>query len=250
MDKLVSGARVKIEASAELAGSGVAGTAPNVDVLLRACGMAAVATASVSVAYNPISAGFESATLYFNQDGLLHKATGSRGTWSLEMTAKGIPKLKFTMTGIYNPVVDAAQLAPTFSAVQIPVLVGPATTIALHGFSGRVQSLNINLGANIAYRELVNYKGVELTDRDVEGDITLEMPTIAAKNWFDAALTVGTGALAVVHGATAGNIVQIDAPRGSVNSPAYEYADGITMLKMGIALTPLAGNDEIKLTFR
>ncbi|MDW5417745.1 phage tail tube protein [Iodobacter sp. CM08] len=249
-DKLLSGARVKIEATVELTGSGAAGTAPNFDALLRACGMAAVTTASVSVAYNPISAGFESATIYYNQDGLLHKATGCRGTWTLGASAKGIPTLKFSLTGIYNPVVDAAALAPTFSAVQIPLLIGAPTTATLHGFSGRLQSLNINLGANIAYRELVGYKGVEITDRDVEGDITIEMPTIATKDWFSAALNVSTGALAVQHGTVAGNIVQIDGARVSVNSPSYEDSDGFVMLKMGLALTPVTGNDEVKLTFR
>ncbi|MCX7208187.1 MAG: phage tail tube protein [Proteobacteria bacterium] len=249
-DKIISGSRVKIEVEVELTGSGAAGTAPNVDALLRACGMAVVTTAGVSVVYTPISGGFESATMYYNQDGLLHKVTGGRGTWALALKAKALPTLKFSMTGLYNPVVDAAMLASTFSAVQVPLPVGSATTVSLHGYAGRMDALNINLGASAVYRELVGYRGVEISDRAVEGDISIEMPPIAAKDWFSAALNTNVGTLAVTHGITAGNIVQVDGPRVSVNSPAYEESDGVVMLKMGLSLTPLAGNDDVKLTFR
>jgi hypothetical protein len=250
-EKLTAAARVKIEATVELTGSGAAGTVPNVDALLRACGMAAVTTAGVSVAYNPVSGAFESATLYFNQDGLLHKCTGSRGTWSIDMKTKAIPTLKFSMTGIYSPVVDAAAPASVYSGVQTPVIVGAATTVSLHGFAGAVESLNINLGVNVAYRELINNsKSIAITDRASDGDITLEMPTVAAKDWFAAVMAVNTGPLSVVHGSVAGNIVQIDGPKVSVNSPSYSDSDGNVMLKMNTLFVPNVGNDEIKLIFR
>lgn len=250
-DKLPGGARVKIECTAELTGSGAVGVVPNIDALLRACGMAAVTTAATKVDYTPVSGGFESATMYYNQDGLLHKATGCRGTWSLDLKAKGIPKIKFSFTGIYNPVTDTAMLAPTYTAAQTPVLVSTVnTTTTLHGFAGKVESLSADCGNDVVYRELVGAKSVEITNRAVAGEIVIEMPTVAAKDWFGIAVASTTGALAIQHGTVAGNIVEISAPKVSVNNPSYQDGDGYVMLKMGMAITPNLGNDEIKLTFR
>ncbi|WP_027469174.1 phage tail tube protein [Deefgea rivuli] len=252
-DKLPGGARVKIDCTVEMTGSGAAGTVPNIDVLLRACGMAAVITASIKVEYTPVSGAFESATLYYNQDGLLHKATGCRGTWSLDLTAKDIAKLKLSFTGIYSPVTDAAMLVPTYAAVQTPVVVSAASTaVTLHGFAGKVESMSADCGNEVVYRELigVNAKSVEITNRAVVGEITMEMPTVTAKDWFAIAMAATSGVLAIQHGTVAGNIVAIDAPKVSVNNPSYQDSDGYTMLKMGLAITPNAGNDEIKLTFK
>jgi hypothetical protein len=38
---------------------------------------------SANVGYKPVSESFESSTIYFNNDGVLHKATGCRGTFNL-----------------------------------------------------------------------------------------------------------------------------------------------------------------------
>ncbi len=250
-DKLPGGARVKIDVTVELTGSGAAGTVPNEDVLLRACGLAAVVTAGQRVEYNPVSGGFESATLYFNQDGLLHRALGCRGTWSLDLKAKEIPKLKFSMTGIYQPVTDTAMLTPTLAGVTTPVLVSTAnTTASIHGYAGRVESISVDGGNEVTYRELIGYTAVEITNRDVTGAVSMEMPTIAQKNWFDIALKATTGTVAIVHGTVPGNIVQIDAPKVSVNNPTYQDSSGTVMLGANLAFTPNAGNDEIKLTFK
>lgn len=250
-DKLVGGARVKIDVTCELTGAGAAGTVPNVDVLLRACGMAAVATAGQRVEYNPISGGFESATLYFNQDGLLHKATGCRGTWTIDLKTKDIPKIKFSFTGLYNPVTDTAMLVPTYTAVQTPVVVSTAaTTISIHGFAAKVESASIDLGHSVNYRELIGVRSVEIADRAAAGSVVMEMPAVAAKDWFDIVLKGTTGAVAIQHGTAAGNIVAIDAVKASVNSPSYSEADGYTMLNASLALTPNTGNDELKLTFK
>ena len=59
-----------------------------------------------------------------------------------------------------------------------------------------------------------------------------------------------TGALQMIHGTSAGNIVQIDAPVVQLLSPSYADSNGILMLNMQLALIPDAGDDELTLTVR
>ena len=81
--QLLANTRVSITFQVELAGSGTAGTPPRYGALLRACGLLEAVVASTSVTYTPRSAGFESATIYFNNDGIRHVLTGCRGTFKL-----------------------------------------------------------------------------------------------------------------------------------------------------------------------
>ena len=72
----------------ELKGSGVATTPPEVGVLFRACAMQeTIGGSSVSYAPESTPSGFESITIYAYLDGLLHKSTGARGTFELQLTA-------------------------------------------------------------------------------------------------------------------------------------------------------------------
>ena len=72
---------------------------------------------------------------------------------------------------------------------------------------------------------------------------------MATKDWWTSIKNVTTGALALVHGTTAGNKVQIDAPNVQLITPQYQDQDGIAMLQCGLVFAPGAsGNDEIKIT--
>ena len=55
------------------------------------------------VVYTPVSATFGSVTLHYNIDGVLHRLTGCRGTFSLNTEVGAIPTLDFTMTGSTTP---------------------------------------------------------------------------------------------------------------------------------------------------
>ena len=64
----------------EMAGSGTVATAPAWAPALIACGFAQTLTATVRADYTPISTAFDSATIYWHDDGVFHKAVGCRGT--------------------------------------------------------------------------------------------------------------------------------------------------------------------------
>lgn len=244
------GTYVRIEFSVELAGAGAAGTAPAYGPLLRACGMAETITASTDVAYEPVSAGYESASLYYNLDGVRHIALGVRGTVSLSLTPKQIPRLRFVMTGLLGTITDTALPTVNVSAFQRPVPVSDAnSTLSLHGLAAVTESISIDLAHTVEPRFLIGSESVVITDRKTTGSAVVEATSLATKNWFSIAQARTRGALALQHGTVAGNIVKIDAPQVEIGRPTQGQTQGILNYTLPLMLCPSsAGDDELKIT--
>lgn len=250
-EKLPTGIFSKVDFSCEIAGSGAAGTAPGWGTLLRACAFSETITAATKVEYKPVTDNLESATIYVNRDGVLHKLTGARGTVKLDMTVDGIPKFAFSFTGLFNPVTDATMPAVVLGGWQVPLPVNKSNTptFTLHGYAAKAQALNIDMAGAITGKSLLNDTDtVLMTDRKPAGKVVMEATTVAQKDWWTAIKSVTTGALAVVHGTTAGNKVQIDAPRVQIFNPSYSDYQGILMLNGDLVLAPNTGNDELVIT--
>lgn len=252
-DQLLANSRVLCSFEVELAGSGTAGTAPRYDALLKACGMSATIVASTSVTYAPVSASFSSCTIVYNVDGVQHKLTGARGTVTMNCELGQIPTLQFEMTGIYNAPTDTAQPAATYSNQATPLIFKEGNTSAFQFFSyaGCLNSVSFNLANEIIYRELIGCtKEVIITNRAPAGDVSIEAPTIATKDFFTLALGSTTGNLTFLHGTTAGNRVTFTAPQVDITQPSYTDQDGIQMLQLPyVALPTSAGNNEFSLAF-
>lgn len=252
-DQLLANSRVRCTFDVELAGSGTAGTAPRYDALLKACGMSATIVASTSVTYAPVSSSFSSCTIVYNVDGVQHKLTGARGTVTMNCELGQIPTLQFEMTGIYNAPTDTAQPAVTYSNQATPLIFKEGNTSAFQFFSysGCLNSVSFNLANEIVYRELIGCtKEVLITNRAPAGEVSIEAPTIATKDYFSLALGSTTGNLTFLHGTTAGNRVTFTASQVDLTQPSYTDQDGITMLQLPyVALPTTAGNNEFSLAF-
>ena len=250
-EKLPTGIFSKVDFSCEMAGAGTAGTVPAWGVLLRACAFAETISAGVSVAYAPVTDSLESATIYFNRAGVLHKLTGARGTVKFGFTVDGIPKFDFSFTGLFNTVADAALPTLTLSAWKTPLPVNHTNTptFTIHGYAAKMQSLDIDVAAELSPYSLLNdTEHVEIVNRKPAGKIVMEATTVAQKDWWSTVKNVTTGALNLVHGLTAGNIVQIDAPKVQISSPTYSNFNGVLMLNGDLVFAPNAGNDELIIT--
>jgi hypothetical protein len=204
--------------------------------------------------YTPVSSAFGSVTLHYNIDGVLHRLTGCRGTFSLNTAVGDIPTIDFTMTGIYNPPTDTAAPAVTYADQATPRIfkAGNSGAFTMLGYSGCLQSVSMDLGNTTVYRELVGCtKEVLITDRASTGTVVIEAPTIAQKDYFTAALTDGSlGELSFIHGTTGGNIVALQSSRVDIGDPSYQDQDGIHMLSLPYTAIPsTAGNDEFRLVF-
>ena len=253
-EQLLANTRVEFTFSVELAGSGAVGTAPGYSKALLACGLAETVVAATSVTYAPVSTSFGSCTIYYNIDGVLHKVTGSRGTFVLNATVGQIPTLDFTFTGIYNPPIDEALPSVTYANQAAPgVFKSDNTTgFSLLSYSGCLQTLSFDIGNNIIYRELVGCpKQVLITDRSSSGSVTIEAVLMATKDYFTAALTDGSyGSLLFQHGQAAGNIVDFVSTRVDIGDVSYSDLDGIHMITMPYTAIPsTTGNDEFSLVY-
>lgn len=253
-EQLLANTRVECSFSVELAGSGTAGTAPQYGKALKACGLSETIVASTSVTYAPVSSSFDSVTIYYNIDGLRHKVTGCRGTFSINCTVGEIPTIDFTFTGVYVAPDDSALPSATYANQASPLIFknGNTSSFQLLSFAGALQAFSFDLGNNLVYRELVGgTKEVLLTDRAGTGSTTIEAVSIASKNYFASALTDSSlGNLDFTHGSTAGNIVDFASTRVDIGDVSYSDQDGIAMFNIPYTCVPsTSGNDEFSLAY-
>lgn len=252
--KLAVGVHREFECEVELAGSGAAGTAPAWGPLLQACGFSETLLASTSATYAPVSSGEPTVAMYGYIDGVLFKMLDSKGTVSFELNAKQIPVMKFKFIGEYQIGMDVAfPTTQVFTAFQKPLTVGKINTptFSMFGLAAVCESLSFDVANNVVYRDLIGASGAYSSDRQPSGSATIELPTIAAANFGELARIGTEGALQVIHGTTAGNIIQIDAPKIQLTgSPSINNANEIAMLGLQYSLNPNAGNDEMIIVAR
>ena len=248
-DQLVTAKHVVAEFEVELAGAGAAGTAPAYGPLLRACGMSETTVASTSVTYAPVSQNFESATIYMNVNGVLHKMLGARGTVSFDWTVKQIPVAKFKFTGLYVNVADAAAPTPTYTGFQKPLAVTPqaSATFSILGYTGSLNQITADLNNTVVHHPVIGDESILITDRKASGKIQIEATTVATKDWWTNVINATTGSVSLTHGTTAGNKVQFSAPAVQLTKPAYTDLNGVQMLTFDAMFNPSSGNDEISL---
>ncbi|SAI58921.1 Uncharacterised protein [Bordetella ansorpii] len=241
------------EFEVELAGAGTAGDTPAWGPLLRGCGFSETIDVGEEVTYAPVSTNQELVTLYYYLDGLLHKITDARGSVSFDISAKGIPFMRYRFMGTYVPIVDEAfPVGADFSRFQIPQGVTKANTPMwqLGAYTGCLRSLQADIANQLVWRALIGCEGAAITNRTPTGQLVLELPSIAQLNWPQMVLDASDQALILSHGVGAGRIVQLRMPTTQVNTPTYSDQDGVAMLNLNFNLQPSQGNDEIEIVVK
>lgn len=248
---ILTGKHARLEFDVELAGSGAAGTPPQWGVLMRSCGCAETVVADTSVTYSIVEDNVESATIFFEIDGVRHIMLGSRGTMTLNIAPKAIPSFRFTMTGLLGTITDQALTAASAATLQAPVDASSAnTTMALHGWSAIAESLQINLGNTVVPRFLIGSESVIISDRQTTGTAVVEATSLATINWFQRAIDRTRGTLEVVHGTAAGNIVEITGPALEIGKVTQGQTNNILNYSLPLSFCPVAGRDELVIIAR
>lgn len=237
----------------ELAGAGAAGTAPAWGPLLRACSFAEVVTANTKVVYNPVTDDPQSITLYIYIDKQLHALKGARGNCTVSVPNNGIPKLQFDFTGLFTaPSSMDPPANPDYSKFKAPVAATKTNTptfTLLGNTKIGLASLEVNLNNEVVHRSLINAASeVIITDRLATAAMTIDAPKYSDLNLVEKAVAAATGAVQLVHGKTAGNIITLDMPKVQVNSVESQEADKIWQLQVGADVEPNTGNDELLIT--
>jgi hypothetical protein len=245
--------RVNVTFDVEMAGSGSAGTAPKYGAILKACGLSETVVSSTSVTYAPVTTPSDSVTLFVNYDGIRHKVTGARGTFSLNCEVNNIPRISFSLTGIFNAPTDTALPTVTVSNQASPLIFknGSTSNFAIFGFAAALQSWNLDFNNEVIYRELVGgTKEVLITDRRPSGTAVIESVALSSHNFFTDYTGTSTGTNTWLHGTVAGNKVTVSCPQTDLGQPTYEESDGITMLSLPFMATPTASaNNEFSLVY-
>lgn len=246
---LAVGVHRMFEFEVELAGSGAAGTAPKWAPLLMACGFSETLVLSTTATYAPVSTGEPTVTLYGYLDGILFKMSGCKGTVSFELNSKQIPVMKFKFIGEYSAATDTAfPTGMVFTGFQKPLTVGKVNTptLSFFGFAAVASALSFDVANALVYRDLIGFSGAYSSDRKPAGSATIELPAIAAANFGELARLGTEGALQVIHGTVAGNIIQVDMPKIQLTSaPTITNDNELALLSTQFSINPNAGNDEI-----
>lgn len=238
-----------------LKGSGTAGTAPEFGPLLRAAGMSETVVAVTSVTYAPVSdtADQESVTIYYYQDGKLHKLTGAMCTaLSFSADAGGPGRVTMTFAG-HHAESDATMVTPTLDATVPPVFKDAA--FAVDSYSAIISSLSFGLGLSTAMPPDVSaadgFGQLRITGRNVTGGIDPEATLKATYDWLDKLQGTTTGALDTgTVGATAGNIWRVQQPAVYYTNVADGDRDGIRTHDISISAIESSGDDEVQIIFQ
>jgi len=235
-------------------GSGAAGTSPFFGCMMQACGLLETLTATTKAEYTTQNwvETLKACSIYFDWSGVMFKLPMSRGTLSLDMAANAKPMLQWSMTGLASPATDTPfpDVKATVDALLRGLPMNKAnTTITIHGVTPPVESLQIDLGNVVVYRNRPNAELVAITDRVCTGSIQFAKQAVATFDPLARYKAKTTGALAVVHGTVAGNIVKVDAPLVQFGQPTLVNTNGVLCDSIPLRfIRATAGNGELKFT--
>ncbi len=261
-EQLVGTASVKVGFSVELAGSGTAVTPPQWGDLLLGCAAAEALLATPNrVEYTPVSTGLKTLTIYYYDDGVLHKLVGSMGNAKLSAKVGERPMLTFDFIGL-DAGISAATATGTFTAWRTPVVMTKlnvvditiGSTYAVGALTGGTvypsTGLTMDLGNSVKFKALLSNESVDVTDRDTVGHMDLEL-TAAQEVTFMA--TVKSNALqsvALTIGTVAGNKIIVFNPSVQLINPTKGELNGVRLLGYDLRMVPTpsgSGNDEWRL---
>lgn len=241
----------KLSFKVELAPSGTAGTVPAWGPLLRACGVAQVINAGVSVVYNPITDAHESGTFYLWIDSTRFALRGARGNAKFAVTAQGIPYIEFAFTGLFATPSDVARTTPVLTAFRKPAVASSTNTptFTLNAVAMVMRSFMLDLKNSVENRFLIGAEAILITQREDMVETVVEAQPLASFNPFTLAAAQTTVPVSLIHGLGAGNITTLAIPAAQMQRPqGIENAQDIAEWPLSLQPLPVAGNDQWTLT--
>lgn len=257
---LVGTASVKCSFSVNLAGSGVAATAPAWGALLQACAMTVSTglTTPDRVEFSPITNALKTATLKWYDDGVLHTLLGAMGNFKLSAKSGEAPKLTFDFVGVDGGVSAIANPTAVLTQWQTPIAVTRANvgaditlgcTYAAGALSGGTaynsQGLQLDMGNAVSFAAMLSAEGVDITDRKVTGSISLELTAAQEVAQLVSVKANATTSFGFELGSVAGNKIIIYMPNVQLLSPRKEEINGRRLIGYDYRAIPVAGNDEL-----
>jgi len=260
-EQLVGTAYKAISFSVELAGSGAAATAPAWGALLQACSTAEALLSSPSrVEYTPVSQNRKTATIYYYDDGVVHKMTGCMGNVKISAKSGEIPKLMFEFIGADGGDTTASLPSVTLTPWKTPPMVTKANvvditigcTYSLGALSGGTvfnsQGLELDFGNKAEFIALLNSEEADITDREIVGSVAFDLTAAQEIANLNLVKTNALQSLGFKVGLAAGNSITLHSPGIQLTTPKKLEVSGRRLIGYDIRLIPTtAGNDELRI---
>jgi hypothetical protein len=262
-EQLVATANVKCSFTVELAGAAAAATAPQWGDLLIGCAMAeALLTTPNRVEYTPISTSLKTLTIYYYDDGVLHKLLGCMGNVKLNAKIGERPVLMFDFIGLDGGITAVSNAAATLSSWKTPPTMAKAnvvditvgSTYSAGAISGGTvypsTGLTLDLGNSVQYVPLLSSERIDITDRDTIGHMELDLTAANEVSFMATVKANTTQSLALTIGLTTGNKIIIHAPAVQLINPSKQEVSGARLIGYDLRLVPTAagtGNDELRI---
>lgn len=262
-EQLVATASVKVSFAVELAGAGTAATAPQWGDLLLGCAMAeGLLTVPSRVEYTPISTALKSLSIYYYDDGVLHKLLYCMGNVKISAKLGERPVLMFDFVGVDGGITAATNATPTLTAWKIPPTMAKAnvvditlgSTYATGAITGGTvyasTGLELDLGNSVNYVPLLSSERVDITQRDASGSMQLDLTAANEVSFMATVKANTTQSLALTIGLTTGNKIIIHAPAVQLINPSKQELNGSRLIGYDLRLVPTAagsGNDELRI---
>ena len=246
----------------ELSGAGTVATAPAWGPALLACGFAETLTATFRADYTPVSTAFKSCTIYWYDDGLLHKATGCRGNVVFKLGVGQRPVMSFSFTGLYSTPTVVSNPAVTLTAFKAPQVITDANTgdillggthavgtapVIAAGIAYPSQGIEIDMGNKVDFNALLGGETVDMTQRSVTAKVMFDL-TAAEEAAAYAVVEANTlTTLGLQHGTVANQKLLFWMPSVQRINPTKGEANGKRLVGFDLRAVPVTGDDEIRI---
>lgn len=233
-------------------GGGAVDDLTQLDPVLRMMGFSSTVNAATNVQYDPVDNGAETASVLRHHDTLWIKSAGNMADGSLEFTAGQVPMLNVNALGLDNAHGDTAQPAAAPVAAADPLEVSKANTVAtIDGHAAAVESLTININRNLEFQNIINQERIKRGDRVISGSVNLVLPDLATKDYLQKAIDGDEVALSLVHGTTAGNIIEIAGAQVQLSNGSFSDGGDQLMASFDVQFNVTnAGQDDIQILTR
>lgn len=258
-EELVGSAYLTMAFDIELQASGALGVAPAWGDALISAGFAETVTASTRVDYTLVTDGMVSSTIYWYDDGVLHKGHGAFGSWALNAEVGNRPTMRLTYLLLDGGISAASLPSTTLTAWKTPQVVTDANTddllvgctYATGALSGGTaypsRGLTLDSGNAVNYTELIGGSTVDISDRAITGNVQFDL-TAAQEVTFMAAVKANTlQSLGFVHGTAEGFKVLTYLNKTQFINPSKAEINGKRLIGYGLRAVPDAGNDELRI---
>lgn len=253
---------VTMDFSLEATGAGAVATAPAWGPALQSCGFAETLTATLRTDYTLITDLLKSCTIYWFDDGLLHKATGCYGNPTLKFAVGEIPKIAYTFTGLYSTPTVLNNPAATLTAWKQPQVVMSANSAGINlggthatgvapvivgGTTFPSQGIEISINNKVDFNALLGGETVDISDREVTAKVTFDMTAAEEAAAYAAVETAALTSLGFQHGSVANQKILLWAPSVQRTNPGKQEINGKRLVSLDLRLVPVTGNDELRI---